>query len=139
MTIEPATDLRADLMAFAEEIMAEPIEWGKNDCSATPWRWLARNGVEIDLPDYRSKAEADALIAAHGDLAATWEHVLGGRLGERFGEPQFGDIAVIPTRLYGGQIGGIVASGSILLVRKHDGQFQWFGPVRRFERVWALR
>lgn len=130
--------LGADLMAFAEEILAEPVEWGVNDCSATPCRWLARRGVPLRLPDYRSKVEADTLIAAHGDLAALWEATIDGALSWRIGEPQIGDIAVIPTRLYGGQIGGIVATGSILLIRKHDGQFQWFGPARSFVRVWAL-
>lgn len=130
-----------DLRAFAEAISAEPLQWGWNDCSAVPWRWLRANGVDVELPLYASRDQAHGIIDRHGDLVATWDAVLRGRLRARFGEPQPGDIAVIGTRLYG-QIGGIVASGSILLIRTDDGRgnggFRWFGPVRRFVKVWAL-
>lgn len=126
------------LAEFLDEMDGQPVKWGKTDCSATPHRWLARLGIVADLPAYRSREEAHAIIAKHGDLLATWDWCLRDTvLGERIGAPQLGDIAVIDTRLYR-QIGGIVASGGILIVRKDDGQFQWFGPVRRFAKVWAV-
>lgn len=127
--------IASDLAAFLEEINGAPVIWGKTDCSATPATWLRRLGYEIEMPTYRSRAEAEAIIARHGDLVATWDHYIGNRVGERYGDPQTGDIAVIDTRLYR-QIGGIVAVGNVLVVRKDDGGMQWF-PARRFAKVWA--
>jgi hypothetical protein len=125
------------LDAFAREMDGRPVSWGENDCSAAPALWLRRLGWKVALPIYRSREEAHAIIAAHGSLAATWENCISGSgMAVRIGEPQLGDVAVIETRLFG-QIGGIVASGSILLVRQDDGGWRWFGPARRFAEVWA--
>lgn len=125
------------LRAFLEEIAAEPVTWGRNDCTATPWRWVQRHGVTGALPAYASREAAHAIIARHGSLVATWDHYLDGQLDPRWDAPQPGDVAVIDTALHG-QIGGILASGSIMVIRRDDGGFQWFGPVRRFAKVWAV-
>jgi len=128
----------ADLTAFLERLEGAPTVWGATDCSATPWLWLRQRGIAARLPAYASREEARAIVARHGDLVATWDACLDGTgVGERFGDPQLGDIAVIDTRLHG-QIGGILATGGILAIRKDDGHFAWFGPVRRFEKVWAI-
>lgn len=127
--------MAADLTAFVEEIDGDGVIWGETDCTATPASWLKRRGFAFDLPAYRSREEAHAIIARHGSLVATWDHYLGGCIDERFGDPQTGDVAVIDTRLYR-QIGGIVAVGNLLIVRRDDGRFSWF-PARRYAKVWA--
>lgn len=131
-------DLAEKLAIFLRAIADEPVEWGRNDCSAAPQRWLVENGIAADLPFYNSRDEAHAIIAHHGSLVATWDWCLRkDPLPTRYDAPRLGDIAVVNTRLYG-QIGGIVAEGGILVIRKDDGGFHWFGPVRRFEKVWAV-
>lgn len=131
-------DLAERLSAFLRTISDEPVEWGRNDCSAVPQRWLVENGIAADLPVYGSRDEAHAIIARHGSLVATWDWCLRkDPLPMRYDQPRLGDVAVVDTRLYG-QVGGIVAEGGILVIRKDDGGFHWFGPVRRFEKVWAV-
>lgn len=123
---------------FLREIADEPVKWGWNDCSAVPYRWLLENGIVAELPEYGSRDEAHAIIDRHGSLAATWDWSFRNtELSERFGDALIGDIAVIDTRIYG-QIGGIVAHGGILAIRKDDGNFHWFGPTKKFIKVWAV-
>jgi hypothetical protein len=131
--------MKTELAAFLEKHDGRPVKWGDTDCSAIPHKWLATLGFEIFLPVYRSRDEAHGIIEKHGSLVATWDWCLAQSTnapGERTDDPMLGDIAVIDTRLYR-QIGGILAAGNILIVMKDDGRFQWFGPVRRFAKVWA--
>ena len=131
-------DLKAELRAFLEEENVQPPVWGRSDCSATPVMWARRLGYDVRLPTYSSREEAHGIIARHGSLVAAWDHFLAGTgIVERFGEPELGDVAVVDTRLYG-QVGGILARGRILAIRRDEGGFAWFGPVRQFEKVWAL-
>lgn len=131
-------DMAERLSAFLRTISDEPVEWGRNDCSAVPQRWLIENGIVPELPVYQSRDEAHAIIDRHGSLVAAWDWCLrNDPLPERYAAPRLGDIAVVDTRLYG-QIGGIVAEGGILVIRRDDGGFHWFGPVRRFEKIWAV-
>lgn len=131
-------DLSEKLSAFLRAIADEQVVWGRSDCSAVPQRWLIENSIAAELPVYHSRDEAHAIIARHGSLVATWDWCLrGDPLPERHAAPRLGDIAVVDTRLYG-QIGGVIAEGGILVIRRDDGGFHWFGPVRRFEKVWAV-
>lgn len=129
--------MRDRLAEFLRAASEEPVEWGWNDCTATPCRWLRENGHNVRMPAYASRDQAHAIIRMRGDLVATWDSALApARIYERMGAPQLGDVAIIDTRIYG-QIGGILADGGILVIRKDDGGFHWFGPVRRFLKVWA--
>jgi hypothetical protein len=131
-------DLMAELSAFLEAEQQEMPVYGRSDCTATPCRWVQRLGHRVLLPVYASKEEARAIIAGHGSLVSAWDHFLSrADVHERQGDPQLGDVAVIDTRLHG-QIGGILAQGGILAIRRDEGGFAWFGPVRRFEKVWAV-
>lgn len=131
---------RADrLTAFVERFKEKPAAWGEDDCSAAPARWVAEEtGRVVDYPVYSSEAEALALKQEAGGLAPIWEDRLG-RVGmfERFDEPRLGDVAIVDTRLYG-EIGGIVAHGRVVLIRKDSGGWHPFGPVRQFVKVWAM-
>lgn len=126
------------LHAFMERAAGEVV-WGVNDCTAAPVTWLAGEiGKALPLPSYTSREEALAIIAKHGTLADTWS-AFADKYGvaERYGEPEFGDIGVIDTRLYG-QIGGIITTSRVMLLRRDDGNWHALGPVRRFVKVFAV-
>lgn len=122
------------LTAFLKRFPHEPV-WGVDECTAGPAQWVREEGHDIALPTYRSREEANAIIAQYGSLAATWSALSG--LSERYGEPEFGDVAVVDTRRYG-QIGGICANARYLIVRREEGGWSWMGPVRTFVKVWAV-
>ena len=131
-------DLKTELRIFLEEESAQAPVWGRSDCSATPVRWARRLGHDVRLPTYGSRDEGHAIVARHGSLVAAWDHFLAGTaIVERLGEPELGDVAVVDTRLYG-QVGGILANARILAIRRDEGGFAWFGPVRQFEKVWEI-
>jgi hypothetical protein len=120
------------LAAFTKRFSDAPI-WGVDECTAGPAQWVREEGHQFDLPAYSSRAEAQAIIARYGSLAETWDALLG--LPERCGDPELGDVAVI--ELFG-QIGGICANGRIMILRNEAGGWSWFGPVRRFVKIWAV-
>lgn len=127
-----------NLSEFIASLADKPVIWGETDCSATPHRWLMANGISAELPVYKSRDEAHAIIASRGSLVNVWDWCLRStEIQERYGDPVLGDIAIVDTRIYG-QIGGIVAKGGILAIRRDDGAFHWFGPVRKFVKVWAV-
>lgn len=129
-------DMEAKLDAFLHRYAEKPVEWGVDDCSAVFVPWLAENGVAVTAPIYHSKEEAHAIIAAHGGLVTTWDAVIDGKLFERYGRPELGDIAVIETRLHG-EIGVICAHGGICAWRREEAGFYWLTP-RRFVKIWAV-
>lgn len=128
----------ARLQAFLERFDGAPAVWGKNDCSAAPalW-WSEETGKKVELPAYSSRDEAHAIIERMGGLDAVWDDIAA-RAGamERFGDPEVGDVAIIDTRKYG-LIGGICGAGRILIIRKDNGHWHPFGPVRQFVKVYA--
>lgn len=131
------------LRAFLERYQGKPVTWGIDDCSACPALWVAEEtGWKVDYPSYSSEAEGLALKARHGGLVPIWDERIGEHLVERFDDPQPGDVGIIDTRLWG-QIGGIILAGGIIALRKETpdklkGGWHPFGPVRRFEKVWAV-
>jgi len=124
------------LAAFLKPFAEKPVEWGIDDCTAVCARWLWQNGHAFELPIYRTRREAQAIIIRHGGLVATWDALLPTSIGERIGSPELGDIGIIDTRRYG-PIGIIVAEGGVCLWREEHGGFHWIKP-RDFLKVWAL-
>ena len=132
-------DGRADrLKTFVSTFAAGPVVWGKDDCSAAPTEWLRQEcGIDVALPRYRSREEAQAVVASFGGLSEAWRSLaIENGLNVRYGEPELGDIGVIDTRLYG-EVGGILASGRVFLVRKDSGGWHAMGPIREFAVVFA--
>jgi hypothetical protein len=87
------------------------------------------------LPLYRSKAEADALIAAAGGLAPLWDDALG-RLGiYTTSTPALGDVGIIPTRAFG-PVGVVFAHGAIGYWRADKGALA-LSP-RKILRAWHV-
>lgn len=126
------------LRSFIEELAGTPVVWGQSDCSAAPAKWIEREfGLSLDLPAYNSREEAHRCVTAAGGLANLWSGIaIPGGLYEIYGEPQLGDIGIVDTRLYG-QIGGIFADGRVLIVRKDNGGWHPFGPVRKYVKAFS--
>lgn len=128
----------ARLQAFLTRFEGVPVVWGESDCSAAPalW-WNEETGRKVELPAYSSREEAHAIIRRRGGLDAVWDDIAA-QAGacQRYGDPEVGDVAIIDTRLHG-QIGGICGAGRILIIRKDNGGWHPFGPVRQFVRVYA--
>jgi len=128
------------LKAFLEATGAHPVIWGVDDCSAAPVAWMAQEtGKRIRLPTYSNRDEAQAVIASFGGLSSAWESIAREHgIPERYeANAQLGDVAVIQTRIYG-EIGCIVAAGRIACCRLADGGWHMLGPVRQFEKVYAV-
>lgn len=116
--------LRARLREHVHAAEGRPVTWGDDDCTMWAAHWFKRvHGVRLNLAVYSSREEAHALIAKAGSLVSLWSSALDGRLFERYGEPELGDVGVIESRLFG-QVGGIFGD---------DGTFFW-----RSERGTAL-
>lgn len=138
-------DTRAErLKAFIETTGTGPFVWGVDDCSAAPVAWLNQEyGLEIRLPDYSDRDGACRITERYGSLAETWSALaMENGVHERFDDPELGDIAVIDTRLYG-QIGGICADNSVLLIRveqteTNEGGWRALGPIRNFMKVFRV-
>lgn len=128
--------MKEKLSAFLAGFDGKAVVWGKDDCSACPHLWLGENGIHAHLPAYSSRDEAHALIEQAGGLVNVWDQCLAGTgVGERYGAPELGDIAVIDTRRLG-PIGVICAAGGVCCWRK-EGGFFWIAP-RSFLKVWAV-
>lgn len=109
------------LRVIAEELKGKPCEWGVDDCSMLPARWVSEmTGKTFDWPDYSSKEEAIEQIEAWGGLVNIWNHVaarLGLRL--RVGVPEIGDVGIIQT--VQGPVGGIFLPGQVIMRRAEMG------------------
>lgn len=127
--IDEQVDESERILAFAEEaLVGKPVEWGEDDCSTFPAKYLASRGVPIEIPAYGSEAEAQAVVERYGTLADVWT-AIADRSGLRevpIEMRRAGDVGVIRVstlgQSHGGQIGGIFLKyGLLLLIRTEDG------------------
>ena len=73
--------------------VSTPFEWGTSDCCRFVASCVETRTGTNPLPwDYKTEAEAEALIEAHGSLANAISALLGP---PRDDEPQDGDVAMI--------------------------------------------
>lgn len=121
LTAKQARERGDRLRAIAEDLKGRPCEWGVDDCSMLPARWVAEEtGKTFDWPDYSSKEEAVEQIEAWGGLINIWDHVaaqLGLKM--RVGVPEIGDVGVVQT--VQGPVGGIWLPGQVIMRRAEMG------------------
>lgn len=55
----------------------KPWEWHEHDCCAFPARWAG-----VELPEYSSEAEAEAMLQAAGGLVPLWDDAAQGKADE---------------------------------------------------------
>lgn len=131
-------DLRASLGAHVEAVERKPVVWGVNDCTMWTAGWFERvRGYALDLDTYSSKDEAMALVEEAGSLADLWSDALAGNLEEQFGEPEFGDVGVIRSRLFG-QVGGIFGDDGVFFWRADRGTALLRPRKNTIVKVWAI-
>lgn len=92
-----------ELHRLAAALEGKPFRWGYDDCTIFAARWAEMiGGARLDRPTYRSKREAQALIAEAGGLdrlvapileTAGWRELAVGE------EPRLGDIGIIRTKI----------------------------------------
>jgi hypothetical protein len=123
------------LRAVAEELKGKPCEWGVDDCSMLPARWVSEaTGKTFDWPDYSTKEEAHEQIEAWGGLVNIWNHVaaqLGLKM--RVGGPEIGDVGIIQT--VHGPVGGIFLPGQVIMRRAEMGVRVHHVPSSTLRRV----
>lgn len=131
-------NLRALLRQHVEGSEGKPVTWGEDDCTMWAARWFERvRGRRLSLAAYASRDAALALIAKSGSLAALWSDALDGRLLERYGEPEFGDVGVIDSRLFG-QVGGIFGDDGTFFWRSDRGTALLRPRQSTLIKVWAI-
>ena len=119
------------LRRLAQSLEGKPVAWGPDgdDCSQLPLQWVVgwrerMTGIapDVDGPDYSTKEEAEAVIAAAGGLVQVWEPICR-QLGlVPLGPsdiPVVGDVGVFKTSF--GDVGGIFVHGGAILWRHERG------------------
>lgn len=130
--------LHDKLFDLIDELEGKPVEWGVNDCTMFAARWFERvHGCALDLAPYDSEATARALIAEAGTLADLWTAALDGHLPEQYGEPEFGDVGVIESRLFG-QVGGVFGDDGVFFWRAEKGTALLRPRPKTIVKVWAI-
>lgn len=131
-----ADDIVARLYDFLKPFDGKPVEWGVDDCSAWCAAWARACGHELRLPPYSTKEEAHALISKAGGLVQIWEGICASAgISERIGNPQPGDVGIIPTDRFG-PVGVIWADNGLACWRTHNSGI-WLKP-RTHIRSWAI-
>jgi len=131
-----ADDLAPRLDAFLRRFDGHEVEWGRDDCSAFCAAWARENGYEVCLPAYASREEAHSLIDRAGGLAALWERcAVEAGVSERIGQPQLGDVGIIPTRRIGPV--GVIFGGANLCCWRHGKGAFWLA-ARSYLKAWAI-
>ena len=131
--IESNVEMSRRALAYAEGFAGAPMQWGVDDCSMFPARWVAELlGRNVDVPSYATDGEAREIIAIHGGLARVWSWIAG-RAGIFEVEPsrvRAGDIGVIKT-FASGDVGAIfIKYGTVALIRTETG-FRMLGIRER--------
>lgn len=123
------------LRTLAEGLKGKPCEWGVDDCSMLPARWVADvTGKTFDWPAYASKEEAVEQIEAWGGLVNIWNHVAA-RLGLRahVGVPEIGYVGIVQS--VQGPVGGIFLPGQVVMRRAEMGVRVHHVPNSTLRRV----
>jgi hypothetical protein len=103
---------------FYEASIEQPFIWGQSCCTAWPREWLRLgHGIELDLPEWRSREQALDHIEQAGSLVNLWENALA-KVGlyRGLGEPEPGAVGIIGTHS-AGDIGGVFLEHRIIAVR----------------------
>ncbi len=121
------------LREVIDRYSVEPFEYGISDCCTFAAEcWCAVYGYSplADL-GWDNKADADAILAKHGNLYAAIVHALGAPLSTN-AEARTGDVALV---YYNGTRLAAVVAGSVLLVRTETGLMEW--PLRWATAIWS--
>ncbi len=135
MTPERAKQER--LRSFIAAHMETECQWGIDDCTALAAKWVhAERGIDICLPEYRSKGEAARIIAAAGGLVELWDRYLSPMGVFDCNTPSLGDIGIINTSR--GYVGVIFAHYGIAYWRAENGVLSISPRPSTIIKVWSV-
>ena len=116
---------------LAKSLEGVPVTWGPDgdDCSQLPLQWvvgwrerMTGTAPHVEAPDYSTREEAEAVIAAAGGLVNVWDPICR-QLGlSEIGAadiPVIGDVGIFKTSF--GEVGGIFVHGGAILWRHERG------------------
>lgn len=132
-------DLEAELRAFVEEFDGRPVVYGTDDCAPFAALWVARaTDRRLAVPFYDSREGGQILIRAAGGLLELCDALMtDAGFGERYGEPEFGDVGILRTNAFG-EVGGIFAHAGHFLWRHAEGVGILVPRPRYILKVWAI-
>ena len=132
------SELAGLLHAHVGAVIDKPAEWGVDDCS--PWcaSWVETAiGERVIEPDWHSWEEAEAKIRSAGSLCALWVEALScSSLSPVYGQPIFGDVGIVDTRI-AGQVSGIFLDHGRFVWRVRDGVS--FLMPRTIVKAWTFQ
>ncbi|RKE84598.1 hypothetical protein [Rhizobium sp. AG855] len=130
----------ADLKPYLDAAADQPMVWGESDCTMWVARWIELvRGERLHMPQWKSRDEAHALIAAAGSLLSLWDDVLARAGIFETGQTEAGDIGVILTHQYG-QCGGIFLDGGYFAWRAEPAGYRMLHPrARTILKAWSIR
>ena len=120
------------LLEYLENALGQEFEWGVNDCTIWPARWVeSLSGVKLNIPKYSNELEARSLIERHGSLTKLWDYYLQD-IATHVDRQDIscGDVCLVDTHRYG-PVGVILVSDSIGYWRAETG----IGPLRPREII----
>ena len=132
-------DLEAELRAFVECYDGKPVVYGKDDCAPFAGLWVERaTGRTLAIPHYDSREGGQELIRAAGGLVELCDGMMADAgFGERYGEPELGDVGILRTNAFG-DVGGVFARAGIFLWRHAEGVGVIAPRARYILKVWAI-
>lgn len=134
-----ADDLESLLRTYIEGFDGKPVTYGLDDCAPFAGKWVEMaTGRKLAIPHYDSREGGQELILRAGGMVELCDGLMNeAGFGERYGEPQFGDVGILRTHAFG-DVGGIFAHGGIFLWRHADGVGVVCPRARYIQKVWAI-
>ena len=137
--MKTGADLEAALRAFIEAFDGKPVIYGKDDCAPFAGQWVERvTGRKLAIPFYDSREGGQELIRSAGGLVELCDSLMSAAgFGERYGDPELGDVGILRTNAFG-DVGGIFAHGGHFLWRHAEGVGIIVPRARYILKVWAI-
>jgi len=127
------------LRTYIEGFDGKPVTYGLDDCAPFAGKWVEMaTGRKLAIPHYDSREGGQELIRSAGSLLALCDGLMSDAgFGERYDEPQLGDVAILRTNAFG-DVGGIFAHAGIFLWRHSEGVGVVCPRARYIQKVWAI-
>ncbi|MDQ2083193.1 hypothetical protein RA307_23665 [Xanthobacteraceae bacterium Astr-EGSB] len=108
------------LAEFVASLRDKPVTWGVDDCCAWVRVWITRAAhMDVAVPAYASRRDAQAIIVGAGGLPALWNDLAVRHGLAPTGAPTLGDVGLVEMSF--GPAGVIFATAGICCVRTDTG------------------
>nr|BDD45595.1 hypothetical protein 11 [Chromatiales bacterium]BDD46442.1 hypothetical protein 12 [bacterium] len=133
------TNLESMLRTYVEGFDGKPVAYGLDDCAPFAGKWVEMaTGRVLAIPRYDSREGGQELIRKAGGLVDLCDSLMfDAGFGERYDDPQLGDVGILRTHAFG-DVGGIFAHAGIFLWRHAEGVGVVVPRPRYIQKVWAI-